>query len=92
MDHKGYVLSGHVAPLNKAMVRDICTIVITITPIFYRVFVVCGESRGQRALCIIAPDRVISNVDIYLSGVILVEVSCGYLAKGPTKCILDEED
>ena len=53
---------------------------------------VCGETWGQRALWIIVPVRVRSNVDIDLSGVILIEVSCGDLAKGPIKYILDEED
>ena len=92
MDHKGYVLSGHVAPLNEAEVRNFCTLVTDKTPIFDRVFVVCSESRGQRALWIVLPVGVISNVDIYLGGVILVEVSCGDLAKVSTKYILDEED
>ena len=92
MDHKGYVLSGHVAPLNKTEVRNICTYVTTTKPIFYRVSVVCSESWGQRAFWIVLPVGVISNVDIDLSGVILVEVSCGDLAKEPTKYILDEED
>ena len=77
MDYKGYVLTGHVAPFNKAIVRNFCTLVTPSSPIFDRVFVVCSESRGQRALWIVLPVGVISNVDIYLSGVILVEVSCG---------------
>ena len=77
MDHKGYVLSGHVAPVNEAVVGNFCTLVTAMTKTFNRVFVVCSESWGQRALWIVFPVGVISNVDIYLSGVILVEVSCG---------------
>ena len=77
MDHEGDVLSRHVAPHDKAVVWNFCTLETGITPIFDRVFVICREERSQCALGIIAPVGVISNVDIYLSGVILVEVSCG---------------
>ena len=92
MDHKGCVLSGHVAPFNETVVRNVCTIVTAFIPIFDRVFVVCSESRGQRALWIIAPVWVWSNVDIYLGGVILVKVSCRDHAKVIIKYILTEED
>ena len=92
MDHVGDVLSGHVAPLNEAEVRNLFTLVTVETPIFDRVFVVCSESRGQRALWIIAPVWVWSNVDIYLGGVILVKVSCRDHAKVIIKYILTEED
>ena len=81
MDHEGDVLSGHVAPFDEAVVRYFFPLANLITKIFDCVFVICSESRGQRALWIVLPVGVISNVDIYLSGVILVEVNCGDCTK-----------
>lgn len=73
-DHKGDVLSGHVTLFDKAVVCSNLIIISRPRPVFERVFKVCGESRGRCALCVVAPVRVRSDIDIYLSGFKLLEV------------------